>query len=163
MAPDLPQEELLWARQATFDVARAVKDASPHALVVLRMLLRELSGGRLQDSAILLNLMTALQFAAVLQPTARDWEAPTESIMVVLSAGLAEDVSRQQAEGLLWALINNDLAGTWIDIDPGSRLLQMVETPSLRSRLDAVALDPGPPPDLGPVESWGEFPRLATI
>lgn len=100
-----------------FDVARAIRDAGDaSSLRALSALLEALRTAPAPASGTLVNVVTALQYAAMLpDETLEGWDPPSGSLDRLLDRALSlDEPMRRQADDLLWALAERRLFGGWL-------------------------------------------------
>jgi hypothetical protein len=103
-----------------FAVACAVRDADDgQALPVLADLLVTTSVAVDVNEGTLINLLSAVQYASLLPTDVRaGWKPPAEAVASLVRRGLgSSEALREQAEDLLGALVDEDLADDWLGRD----------------------------------------------
>jgi hypothetical protein len=116
----LAMEDAERVQVVAFAVARAVRDAGDgEALPVLADLLTAASGVPDLNEGALINLLSAVQYATLLPAGARaGWTPPAEAVARLLRRGLGSSkLPREQAEGVLGALVDDGLAADWLGPD----------------------------------------------
>lgn len=125
-----------FAREVAFAVAQATRDGDAHALPALSALLAGISQEHGFDEGALVNLMSAVQFASMRPDARSDWVPPTAAIARSVELGQSSDeLLRDQAEGLLWALVDRRLAAAWLGREGVHALAQGDVSPALRKEL----------------------------
>lgn len=145
------------ARALAFAVAQAIREGHGDALPALTRLLAEVPMVAATDEGTLMNVLSALQFASMLADDAHaDWVPANDSVAKIVDMGLtASGTLPEQAEGLLWALIDRRLAADWLGPEAGAMVVGRVASLELRKELLSslnMRLS------VGVVADGGEFP-----
>lgn len=120
------------AREVTFAVACAVRDGDASALPALSDALRRLDVAT-SDEAALVNLLSAVQFAAMsLGVPLRTWAPPTGTVARMVQLSLDSGAALyDQACGLLWTLSDRGIAVDWIGQSATRNLVSLVHSSQL--------------------------------
>lgn len=146
------------ARSIAFALAQAMRDGDPSAPRALTRMLDAAPPVRAADRPTVMNLLSALHFATMLPDEARaDWVPPRHGVARVVVTGLVSgDALREQAENLLWALLDRDLAAGWLGPNVGGIIASSVSSSDLRAALQREARSIERPIPL--IESGSEIP-----
>jgi hypothetical protein len=123
-------------RTVAFEIARATRRGDDCALQALSALLARALNVSAVDRGTLVNLMSALQYAAMRPEARADWLPPVDTVARAVELGRrADEVLRDQVDGLLWALVDRRLAVDWLGRDRASTVADSVESWELREEL----------------------------
>jgi hypothetical protein len=145
------------ARAVAFAVAQATRAGDDYALGALTEVIARLSDVCASDDATLMNVLSALQFASMLPEDARaDWVPPPADVAHALELGLSSDALREQAAGLLWALVTRRLVADWIGPSAASVVASRIASADLREEFLSQVRAHEPPVSF--VQGGDEFP-----
>jgi hypothetical protein len=132
------EDDVALLQRVAFTVAEATRKGDDHALTALAALLTRASGMRVSDAGVLVNILSALQFASMLPEEARaDWLPPRHAVARLVEVALnSDDAIREQGEDLLWELVSTQLVADWLGRQAGSRVVAHLGSSELQGELE---------------------------
>jgi hypothetical protein len=129
------------AQAVAFAVACAIRDRDDDALLAMTALLAATAQVPVLPVGALVNVLSALQFAAMLPDDARGgWVPPSHAVGRVVEQGLTASVAlREQATAALWTLVDRLLVADWLGREAAQAVASRVDSAELRHALLAPA------------------------
>jgi hypothetical protein len=132
-----------WVRASSHAVAQALRAGEASALPAFAALLVGAQEAAVSDSGATTNLLSGLHFASMMSADQRGGWAPpslfTDHLLTDAVSGGSEAL-REQAEGVLWALVDHEVLGAWTTPEGIRRLAGLVEEPELSEKLLAATV-----------------------